>query len=385
MLNTPPPLPRHLAHLSKEKVEVLAAFERISLHGEQQQSAQLCRVGGDEGEMWVTRTEGERYYFPNAGRVNKRAREAIYDEEESTTNDGEESRDTELEGEEQETPTARRARARAQRRNPRNDEQDDPPSEGWFPQHDVDETPAQPSNSRARNTAAPNAPKKARRSARQSQRDLDVDVDLNSNFHFDDDEGENTEREGPSRRAPTAKKSKKGKSKASSSNATANAEASGSGAALGARRSARRAARDSPAVSRQEEDDVFTAKREQTVDDLDSLCGGIGGFALGKLVSVSPLFCLATFRLTALLVSLAPTANRVLHRRLCRPRVLLRLFHLGLPRRRGHQTHHRWPLHHLGLTFPFTATQRARIHQTILTTPEPNELAIFIPPCCCLL
>lgn len=283
MLNTPPPLPRHLAHLSKGKVEVLAAFERISFHGEQQQSAQLCRVGGDDGEMWVTRTEGKRYYFPNAGRVNKRAREALNDEEDVAPTDEEGPRDMDVEGEEQETPTARRARARAHRRNPRTVEQDDPPSEGWFPQHNnADETPAHASTSRARNSAAPNAPKKTRRAPRSSQRDLDDD----SSFQHDDEEGNETEREGSSRRAAAVKKSKMGKSKASTS-ANANAEASGSGSGSGARRSARRAARDLPAVTREEED-VFTAKREQTVDDLDSLCGGIGGFALGELGFSSP-------------------------------------------------------------------------------------------------
>ncbi|ORY59902.1 hypothetical protein BCR35DRAFT_326789 [Leucosporidium creatinivorum] len=288
MLNTPPPLPRHLAHLAKEKVEVVAAFERISLHGEQQQSAQLCRVGGEDGEMWVTRTEGERYYFPNAGRVNKRAREVQNEGDDYVTADGEGSRDMDVEGEEQETPTARRARARAHRRNPRgNVEQDDPSSEGWFPQHDENETPAHASTSRTRNTAAPNAPKKARRAPRSSQRDLDADAD-----QYEFDEGEETEREGAGRRAGPSKKSKKGKSKASTS--ATNAEASGSGA--GARRSARRAARDSPATAGQQED-VFVAKREQTVDDLDSLCGGFGGFELGSSIagSVAPELSSASF------------------------------------------------------------------------------------------
>lgn len=65
-------------------VKVLAAIERLSLSGTQQ-SLQLCEAGN---ERWVTRTEGDRCFFPRLGRVNKqssssskRLREEDIDEE----------------------------------------------------------------------------------------------------------------------------------------------------------------------------------------------------------------------------------------------------------------------------------------------------------------
>lgn len=70
-----------------QPVRVLAAIERLSLSGTQQ-SLQLCEAGT---ERWVTRTEGDRTYFPRLGRVNKhqpkRLREDDIEEEVEVKNE----------------------------------------------------------------------------------------------------------------------------------------------------------------------------------------------------------------------------------------------------------------------------------------------------------
>ncbi|KAK4694326.1 hypothetical protein P7C70_g8752, partial [Phenoliferia sp. Uapishka_3] len=50
------------------EVEILAQIQRIVGNG-QQQSVQLCRAGD---VTWVTKTDGDRQYFPVAGRASKR-------------------------------------------------------------------------------------------------------------------------------------------------------------------------------------------------------------------------------------------------------------------------------------------------------------------------
>ncbi|KAL8292354.1 hypothetical protein RQP46_001820 [Phenoliferia psychrophenolica] len=73
-------LPPHLSDVDADgkpiEVEVVAAIERLASSG-QQQSIQLCRAGD---VSWVTRTEGDRAYFPLVGRVSKRIRDADDDE-----------------------------------------------------------------------------------------------------------------------------------------------------------------------------------------------------------------------------------------------------------------------------------------------------------------
>ncbi|GAA5895729.1 hypothetical protein JCM5296_007407 [Sporobolomyces johnsonii] len=75
MLSTPPASPSHIP--ANTSVRVVASIERLSGSG-MQESVQLCKAGEEE---WVTRTEGERSYFPRVGRVQKRVRAAVEDEE----------------------------------------------------------------------------------------------------------------------------------------------------------------------------------------------------------------------------------------------------------------------------------------------------------------
>ncbi|GAA5960352.1 hypothetical protein JCM21900_006541 [Sporobolomyces salmonicolor] len=97
MLSTPLALPAPLP--ANAPVEVVACLERLSTSG-MQQSVQLCRAGEEE---WVTRTEGERAYFPRVARVQKRARAAAENEEDDAAD-----QDTE-----QEPPTSSSSARRA--------------------------------------------------------------------------------------------------------------------------------------------------------------------------------------------------------------------------------------------------------------------------------
>lgn len=106
-------------------VEVLAAVERLSSSG-LQSSVQLCRAGE---ETWVTRTEGNREYFPRVGRVQKRVRGGEEEEEEvaavgdderqgleeGTTRTPKKSKDKKSKS----TPTPRQAEARKTRSVPK--------------------------------------------------------------------------------------------------------------------------------------------------------------------------------------------------------------------------------------------------------------------------
>lgn len=77
-LSTPPS-----PHLLGKKVTILASIERISSNN-LQQSVQLCSAGD---ETWVTRTEGQRDHFPRVGRVQKRVRNDDDDEEDNEVKD----------------------------------------------------------------------------------------------------------------------------------------------------------------------------------------------------------------------------------------------------------------------------------------------------------
>ncbi|KAK4052260.1 hypothetical protein OIO90_004482 [Microbotryomycetes sp. JL221] len=62
-------------------IQQLACFERVSTSG-LQETVQLSQLKGTN-EMWVTRTEGGKEWFPRLGRVTKRVREVDQDDQHS--------------------------------------------------------------------------------------------------------------------------------------------------------------------------------------------------------------------------------------------------------------------------------------------------------------
>lgn len=226
MLQTPllPPTLSAEAHnaLVNQPIEVLAAMERISTNGSQQ-SVQICRVGGDTGETWVTRTEGERRFFPVVGRVSKRGRSPppVEEQDESAQGGGDADMDHDgLNAEPQQTPAAKRRTRRPTARATT--------SRTTSNTHDDEQLP-------------PQAPKKARRAPRPVAEDV-----------VSEDEGHQTEREGSARRSARISGRSKAKGK------------------------------------------EVAVKKERTaeVDDLESLCGRVGGLGMGEYLQLRACFSL---------------------------------------------------------------------------------------------
>ncbi|BGP43416.1 hypothetical protein JCM10450v2_007576 [Rhodotorula kratochvilovae] len=155
MLAGTPAVPASLA-LDRKSVEIVVntAFERRSTTG-MQESLHMCTAVDKYGkkESWVTRTEGDRQYFPRIAQVKKRLR----DEDDV--------------GEEH----AEGAAAEQQK-----DEQATPPRK-------ISKKRASGSSSSARRDAAPAAPKKTRRAHAAAVDDEDGGSDL--------DDGATTETE----------------------------------------------------------------------------------------------------------------------------------------------------------------------------------------------
>ncbi|GAA5974352.1 hypothetical protein JCM21900_005217 [Sporobolomyces salmonicolor] len=234
MLSTPLALPSHLP--ANAPVEVVACLERLSTSG-MQQSVQLCRAGEEE---WVTRTEGERTYFPRAGRVQKRARAAVEDEEE------------EEEGEDFEDAPVAAKKSKSSRRSSRRHGAD----------HDPQQEPRIASSSARK--AAPGAPKKKHRKSRHADDDDES---------FDDGASAETEQSHLGRRAPQNP----------GMLATVNEEEGGAIAGPGPSASS-----SSGVLGRGQRRctgrTFFVKKEHDEADDLASLCGRVDGLDVRSTV-----------------------------------------------------------------------------------------------------
>lgn len=266
LLSTPMLLPPHLAGMDGGKVEVLAAVERLSAGG-MQQSVQLCRIAAEgaeegdadewEGETWVTRTEGGRAYFPMTGRVQKRSRAVAEEPEPEQEQEQEQEAQAEQNGDDEpmmehdaaaaaaeETPRTRRGRRTTNNNTPR---------------HSAAAAAADPPRRRA---AAPAAPKKARRAPQPVTSDAE--------------DGDHTETEDFATRGARASRRL---AEALRKNGTELvwSDREGEGARRKEKGKGKKVARRED--TQEQEEDVKPA-----VDDLESLCGKVGDFALGELL-----------------------------------------------------------------------------------------------------
>ncbi|GAA5893084.1 hypothetical protein JCM6882_003882 [Rhodosporidiobolus microsporus] len=86
LVAAPPPVPSHIKLASTDSIQILSQWERVSSRGVQQSvvMSQVARKGHPDevGEMWITRTEGDKTFFPRTERVKKRLRSVQESDEE---------------------------------------------------------------------------------------------------------------------------------------------------------------------------------------------------------------------------------------------------------------------------------------------------------------
>ncbi|GAA6055260.1 hypothetical protein JCM3770_001512 [Rhodotorula araucariae] len=226
MLSRPPPVPESLTLDHKTaKTFINGTFERRSSLNIQE-SVQFCTAVDKDGkaQSWVSRTEGDRRYFPRIAQVKKRLR----DEDEFIAEEDDEAAAAAQNEDEQVTRPRKSSKKRASG-----------------------------SVSSSRRRAEPVAPKKTRRMRPAAAVDAE-------NHDSDFDDGATTETE-------------------ASHLARTRAGPSSSGAMLG---EDGRGKRRCSARLRGETDDATRVKREHAGDDLVSLCGRVDG--LGFRSTVEP-------------------------------------------------------------------------------------------------
>ncbi|KAM0792010.1 hypothetical protein ACM66B_007121 [Microbotryomycetes sp. NB124-2] len=249
------------------QVETLGMMERMSTTG-LQETVQLKRIEGTQ-EMWVTRTEGGREWFPRSARVQKRLRG---NEEEVEQDEDELDDEQERDGEEE------RTRRRSKRRTSTSQRDDDDDAEF--------ETPVNATRRHSSSSTRSKAPRKKKTSTRRTAAAVDTDMTMiDENEQVDvfgprggndeDEQGDETEREDGARERGSVD-GKRTSKHVSTRRSKSKASSSSSGSSKRRTRSSSVAAR---AVLESEDNesagggDALAA--QMTEDDLASLCGRV--------------------------------------------------------------------------------------------------------------
>ncbi|KAK4046633.1 hypothetical protein OIV83_005916 [Microbotryomycetes sp. JL201] len=244
-------------------VEQLACFERVSTTG-LQETVQLSRIQGTQ-DMWVTRTEGGREWFPRSGRVTKRVRGQAEDDDDDEPEPEEQISDRDEEYHvEQERPRRRsKRRGGVASANPRDGDDD----------CDEFETPAYRPSSSSSTRSRSKAPRKKKATSRRSvavENDMGM-IDENEQLDVfgprdeDQDQGDETERDDND----SARERGSVHGKRTSKNVAGRRKSKSSSSGL----TSKRTTRSSGSCDDSTRSTTMTIR--MTEDDLASLCGRV--------------------------------------------------------------------------------------------------------------